>query len=608
MAILHAASGGQSEGVWQEGQNRVTRASDRVSEMGFEAPGRRERLANRYAAWAARHAKPAEGFSLRPEPRSIGLYARGKQIMAGNIVLAGHLVETGDATAEAEIWDLTAPDPAFTDEAHGFTWLDDLAALGTSRARDRARAWTWSWIRRFGDGTRPGWTPALTGRRLIRWIHHSDFLLEGEAPSDRARFFASLARQAGFLARRAASARPGLARIEALTGLIYTHLSLEEEAPKLGQALTALAKECDERIDRSGAINSRNPEELLEIFTLLGWAVQSLSDTGHTVPAALSATLDRVAPCLRALRHSDGGLARFHSGGTGPEGRLDQALAASRALPAAGHVTLAMGYARLSAARTTVILDVADPPGGAAALHAHASTAAFELSSGRRPLIVNCGPGQSAGPEWRLAARATQSHSALSLTGFSSSRFGASTSHLSESAHVSDLHFAGSDGAFVRLSHDGWQAGHGLIATRELHLSPDGRRLSGTDLLSSTTPEARAQFDRMVERSPLGGLPFTIRFHLHPDVDASLDMGGAAVSMQLRSGEIWVFRHDSGADLSLEPSAWLERGRLAPRHAQQIVLMGFAQHYDNRIGWTLAKAQDTPLAIRDLDRDDPVPI
>ncbi|WP_112308827.1 heparinase II/III family protein [Pseudogemmobacter bohemicus] len=585
-----------------------------ASHTGSEAPSRRERLANRYAAWAARRAKPAGGFSLRPEPRSVGLYARGKQIMAGNIMLAGHLVEAGDS----EIWDLAAPDPVFTDEAHGFSWLDDLAALGTSRARERARAWTQSWIRRFGEGSRPGWTPALTGRRVIRWIHHSDFLLEGEASGDeasgdrasaeRARFFASLARQSGFLARRAASARPGLARIEALTGQVYAHLSLEEAAPKLAQALAALAKECDERIDRSGAITSRNPEELLEIFTLLGWAVQSLSDAGQPVPAGLAAAIDRVAPCLRALRHSDGGLARFHSGGTGAEGKLDLALAASKVLPPAGHVTLAMGYARLSAARTTVILDVAAPPDGPAAQTAHASTAAFELSSGRRPLIVNCGPGQSAGPEWRLAARATQSHSALSLTGFSSSRFGASSSSLTERAQVSDLHFAGSDGAFVRLSHDGWQAGHGLIATRELQLSPDGRRLNGTDLLSSTTPAARAQFGRMVERSPLGGLPFTIRFHLHPDVDASLDMGGAAVSMQLRSGEIWVFRHDSGADLSLEPSAWLERGRLAPRHAQQIVLMGFAQNYDNRIGWTLAKAQDTPLAIRDLDRDDPAPI
>jgi hypothetical protein len=76
--------------------------------------------------------------------------------------------------------------------------------------------------------------------------------------------------------------------------------------------------------------------------------------------------------------------------------------------------------------------------------------------------------------------------------------------------------------------------------------------------------------------------------------------------MQLRSGEIWVFRHDGTAKLSLDPSVYLEKGRLNPRPTQQIVLSGLARDIETRIGWTLAKAQDTPLAIRDLDRDDPV--
>ena len=100
-----------------------------------------------------------------------------------------------------------------------------------------------------------------------------------------------------------------------------------------------------------------------------------------------------------------------------------------------------------------------------------------------------------------------------------------------------------------------------------------------------------------------------IRFHLHPDVDAALDLGGTAVSLALKSGEIWVFRHDGQAKLALEPSVYLEKSRLRPRSARQIVLSARALDLETRIGWTLAKAQDTPLAIRDLDRSDmPVPI
>jgi len=115
-----------------------------------------------------------------------------------------------------------------------------------------------------------------------------------------------------------------------------------------------------------------------------------------------------------------------------------------------------------------------------------------------------------------------------------------------------------------------------------------------------------------MDRSGLQGIAFDLRFHLHPDVDAALDMGGAAVSMALKSGEIWVFRHDGTAEMTLEPSVYLEKGRLRPRAARQIVLAGRVLDFACQIGWTLAKAQDTPAAIRDLeflpqDDTDPMP-
>jgi hypothetical protein len=71
--------------------------------------------------------------------------------------------------------------------------------------------------------------------------------------------------------------------------------------------------------------------------------------------------------------------------------------------------------------------------------------------------------------------------------------------------------------------------------------------------------------------------------------------------MALKSGEEWIFRHDGTAQLSLAPSVYLERGRLNPRATKQIVLSASAMDYGTRIGWTLAKAQDTPSHVRDLE-------
>ena len=50
-------------------------------------------LADRFAVWRAGLAKVSREFRSQPEPRSIGLFARGRQLVAGNFVFAGQLVQ-----------------------------------------------------------------------------------------------------------------------------------------------------------------------------------------------------------------------------------------------------------------------------------------------------------------------------------------------------------------------------------------------------------------------------------------------------------------------------------------------------------------------------------
>ncbi len=564
---------------------------------------------HRLHARRASRARLPTGFVSQPEPRSIGHYARGRQLIAGNFLFSGHLIE---APADS-IWDIAPLDtPHIIAQLHGCGWLDDLAAVGDSEARTRAQDWISDWVLRYGHGTGPGWTPNLTGRRLIRWINHGFFLLRGTEKAASELFFRSLAAQTLFLSRRWRTAGPGLPRFEALTGLIYAGLTLEGMEKHVDTAVRALALDCVSQIDDAGGIPTRNPEELLEVFTLLTWAAQALGESGRQVPAAQMAAISRIAPTLRALRHADGSLARFHGGGRGLEGRLDNALAAAgiRGQRKSG---LHMGFARLSAGRTTVIVDASPPPRGAASADAHASTNAFELTSGRRPVIVNCGSGRSFGEDWRRAGRATPSHATLSLLDYSSSRLaepgrlvGIEQELLEDVPDRVPAEFTMlDDGSRLEIAHNGYQRTHGLSHARTLDLMFDGRALAGEDLLTTLSDGDKARFDRAMDREQLDGIPFAIRFHLHPEVESTLDLGGAAVSLALKSGEIWVFRHDGAAEMTLEPSVYLENGRLKPRAAQQVVLSGRAMAYATRVRWSLAKAQETSNALRDLVQDDP---
>lgn len=545
-----------------------------------------------------------------PEPRAIGHFARGRQMLAGNFLLGGQLVQA----PERSIWEVAPAGDPYAVVWQGCGWLDDLAAVGGAKACERAQAWVADWIRRYGGGTGPGWVPDLTARRVIRMITHAEFLMRGQDKAATDRFLQSLAGQTMFLSRRWRKAEKGLPRFEALTGIVFAGLTLSGMDQHVDPALAALARDCETMISADGGISTRNPEELLEVFTLLSWAVQALTEVDRTPPDAILAAISRMVPTLRALRHADGGLARFHGGGQGLEGRLDHALAGS-GIRQRTTGTLQMGFARLAAGRTTLVVDAAAPPTGAASVEGHASTLAFELTSGRRPLIVNCGSGTSFGPEWRRAGRATPSQSTLGIDGYSSSRFappGRGVRFAQEwltdtPSRVICEQSALSDGMRIELAHDGWVQTHGLTHARTLDLGQDGRSLAGEDMLTTLSKADKARFDEVMDQKEGKGVAFSIRFHLHPEVDAAIDLGGGAVSLALKSGEVWIFRQDGSAAMTLESSVYLENGRLRPRPAQQVVLSGRAMSYATRVRWSLAKAQDTPVSLRDLALDDSAP-
>ena len=79
--------------------------------------------------------------------------------------------------------------------------------------------------------------------------------------------------------------------------------------------------------------------------------------------------------------------------------------------------------------------------------------------------------------------------------------------------------------------------------------------------------------------------PYTIRFHLHPAVNASLQQDGEAVLLRLPNGGGWRLRADGGR-LALEESIYL--GGAEPRRSEQVVLVGHADG-PQQVKWAITK-------------------
>ncbi|WP_246003775.1 heparinase II/III family protein [Histidinibacterium lentulum] len=523
----------------------------------------------------------------------MGDFVQGRRLVSGTGLFASQIVSLGP---DQSLWDVTAENDDAAAAMHGFGWLDDLVAAGDGRARLTACAWVRDWDRHFGGGRGPGWTPQLAGRRALRLAAHAQFLLRSQPQKESDRLTRMMSGHAHYLGRRARRADPGLPRFEALAGLVVAGLLLRGHRELAAPGVLALAEHCDEAIEADGGLASRKPSDMLEALLLLNACAETLEDGGFTVPPQVSAARSRLAPALRALRHADGGLARFHGGARTAEGDLDAALAASGVRERPEPERLPAGYARLAAGRTTLIADVSVPPRGA---EAQASLLAFELTSGRRPVIVGAGPATGLGMAWHRAAREAASHSGLCLDDRSPGRL-TPTGIVPPPSEVQARIIRGDDHLRLESAHDGYRADYGLTHARTLDLALDGRMVAGEDVITTLDERDRAVFEAALARSPFRGVPFDIRFHLHPDVVTEADTDGASVRLRLASGEVWVLSRDGSSGVTLDRSVYMEIGQLRPRPSRQVVLSGFAVAYATRVRWFLAKSQETPVALRDL--------
>jgi len=544
------------------------------------------RLHNRLAARMAVLGNAPRQFSYHLEPRAIGSYAAGEHLISGIFLFAGQQVERRGRS----IWSIIAPSADFADEVQGFGWLDDLAAVGDAPARKLAQNWLFEWIAKWGNGRGPGWQPELAGRRLIRWCSHAMFILKGLEPAQSRTFYRVLGRQVRYLRRRWPSTLPGEQRFEALTGLLYAGVSLDGYEALAAPISAAIGRECERIIGEDGGLPSRNPEALMESYILLIWAARALVETGRMVDARHDAALDRMAPTLRGLRLGDGTMARFHGGRRGAPEHLDQAFSDARPRAAARNSNL-MGFERLSAGRLTMVVDCAPPPEGRFSVDSHASTLAFELSSGRQPMLMSCGVGGRFGAHWRRACRATSAHNTVVIERLSSSRFAedGSGTLIAGPSKVTVNRAQDSSGTALMASHNGYAAQFGLIHERGLYMTSDGRELRGEDSLYEIDKRHKPTVSETSATTPNPGISFAAQFLIHPDVRPSMEPDGQSVSLTLKNDEVWMFRQLGGL-LQLEESVFLDQRFLKPRITQKIVVMSRVLNFEGHIEWSLKRA------------------
>jgi len=501
--------------------------------------------------------------------------AIGARMQQGLFQYQGH-------EASGSIPDFTDPDLPLPLRRwlHSFSWLRDLSTLEDVRkARAIAKPALEEWLVHYSRWDKVAWAPDITGIRLMALINHAPLVLATKDLVYRSQVLNAFARQGRHLARTLDMAAPGLPRLRAATGLVFSSILLPGGESRMKPGLAMLERELGKTLLDDGVPESRNPEDLVAVLQLLISLRDAYRAARKTPPTFLQIHIDKAAAALRGLTLEGSGLVALNGARHGQERLVQHCLDMSESQAAAQQSARYGGYQRLEAGTSALVMDTGIAPRGRLSIAAHAGGLAFEFCSDGMPIIVNCGavcPGKDCGVP-KDALRATAAHSTMVLSDTNAARIKPAGEIGRAAKNVTTGR--DSDTQSVIAHSDAYAQRLGYTMARFLQLNADGTALFGRDSVRHVAGKVpRAGKAKQLD----------IRFHLHPDVDVNATGDGAL--LRLNNGSWWHFRCKD-ADLSVEPSVYVTTAAQKAVPTQQIVLSVPIEAAEQEVSWALENGQ-----------------
>ncbi len=447
--------------------------------------------------------------------------------------------------------------------------IRDLRAVGSEVARRTVVSLIENWLQQYDSWNEAEWAADILGERIASWIGFYEFYAPAGDLEFTEQLTSSLARQWQHLMRTVPTMLTGIGGLQAVKGLVYGGLNFAEGEKALGLGCDLLRRQLAAEILPDGGHRTRSPSVQLHMLRSLIDLRAVLRTARLEVPNEIKAAIEAMIPALRFFRHGDGGLALFHGGQAESSLLIEAVLTQSEVRSRALRRLPETGYERLTSGRSLLLADVGRPPAHGYDDEAHAGLLSVEFGNGRERLIVNCGSLPQADTTWRMACAATAAHTTLTVEDKNACEILPSGGVGQRPRQTSIQRYEQDGSQFIEMMHDGYRQRFSVMHHRILSLSADGDELHGSDSLSG----------------PMGR-NFTLRWHLHPDVQASLLHSGQAALLRTASGNGWRLRVDGG-DLGLEPSIYCGDG--TPRRTLQLKVSGRTHGDPTTVAWNLVR-------------------
>jgi len=501
------------------------------------------------------------------------------------------------------------PNISWAKELHSFSWLRNLRAARTDRSHAQALDLTEQWLNHFTAQKGLAWEAEVAARRLICWLSHSNFILSNADETSYLQIMNCIDDHMRYISKTGVHASMGKPRLLSLIALVFARLCVANQEKHIDQQVRSLCAELDRQILPDGGHISRDNSVLASFLLDLLPLKQCFLTRNFDPPDPLVNAINRMLPMINYMRLGDGLMSRFNGSGTTLPDTLSTAMAYDDVSNKPLEQAPDSHYYRLQKGNVVVLMDGGRASTFELSQRAHAGCLSFEMSSGTCPVIVNCGAAPPAYPTMSQNARASVSHSTLTINNRSSAQFihddtlknTQTPSLVSGPPHVTAHYETKGDQSKIIGSHDGYLDQFGLVHHRLLSLSNDGYKLNGEDWIE--LPSGHDTIQRGL------GWPYAVHFHIHPDVQPLRARDGQSITLKLPDSQIWTLSA-SGNVIHLEESTFYADFAGPCRSIQAVIRNNCVGPVS--ISWQLSKsiASQTPdkSKIPTWLRDNVVPL
>lgn len=520
------------------------------------------------------------GLAARPHDLRPANPEAGRQRLESRWVFHGEVMELQPG---GDPWDRASPSRRHAAAFHSFDWAGDVLALGDEGAREVLRL-ALEWRRLFGLWNGFSWTGRPLERRVFNWACALSHLVAPASDAELAALTVDLARQARCLLGDIGADDRQMERAAA-AGVAGAALGGPAGDAILQRALRRLERGLPQAVAPDGGHASRSPERSLELLLDLLTLDDGLSQLGQPLPGEMSRAIDRLFLAVRMFTLADGRLACVQGGAESRAPRIAAALAADDGAGRRPNVLPDSGYQRLEGGALQVFVDAGGPALGRWSAAAAAQPLAVEILAGGHRLITQVGwtADAEAPPALRLADGGStvslgETSAGEPLRGLAARALGPRLA--GGPTFVWAHRTEAPEGVLVDMGHDGWLQRLGLWHQRTLFLSAGGE-LRGEDAF---IPQVKGD-----PKGPRHYVSFTVRFHLYPEVSASVARDKKSVLLRSGADPGWRLRNDA-TDVLVEPSLHFRNGE--ERRTSQIVLKGQVRaDIGGRVRWKLTREE-----------------